>query len=113
MNYNRENGWYYNNGYDKSPSWSGVEFLKKFLISNKGIGPYGNEVQIENIGVGDIIQISFDGNVFAHTVIVVDRIGNELGNILISSHTEDSFARSILSYDFGKLRGIRIEGCRF
>ena len=31
MNFNFENGWYYNNGYDKSPSWSGVEFLYKFF----------------------------------------------------------------------------------
>ena len=34
MNYNLENGWFYNNGYDKSPSWSGVEFLYKFLTKN-------------------------------------------------------------------------------
>ena len=33
MNYNE---WYYNNGYDKSPSWSGVEFLYNFLIKNNG-----------------------------------------------------------------------------
>lgn len=31
MNYSRKNGWYYNSGYDKSPSWSGVEFLHRFL----------------------------------------------------------------------------------
>ena len=38
MNYNHENGWYYNNGYDKSPSWSSVEFLYQFLIKNKSYG---------------------------------------------------------------------------
>ncbi len=31
MNYSRKNGWYYNSGYDKSPSWSSVEFLHRFL----------------------------------------------------------------------------------
>ena len=39
MNYNKHNGWYYINGNNKSPSWSGVEFLYKFLIENNGPGP--------------------------------------------------------------------------
>ena len=39
MNYNKTNGWYYNNANDKSPSWTGVEFLYDFLVKNKGKGP--------------------------------------------------------------------------
>lgn len=62
MNYTRENGWYYNNGYDKSPSWSGVEYLYKFLINNKGYGPRGREVSQNEIQSGDIAQLSFSGN---------------------------------------------------
>ena len=62
MNYNHENGWYYNNGYDKSPSWSGVEFLYKFLTKNKGYGPRGKEVSQNEIEAGDIAQLSFSGN---------------------------------------------------
>lgn len=62
MNYNHENGWYYNNGYDKSPSWSGVEYLYKFLISNKSYGPRGKEVSQNEIEAGDIAQISFSGS---------------------------------------------------
>ena len=42
MNY-KSNGWYYKNGNDKSPSWTGVEFLYNFLTQNKGVGPYGEE----------------------------------------------------------------------
>lgn len=37
MNYNKNNGWYYNSGNDKSSSWSGVEFLYNFLTTNKGV----------------------------------------------------------------------------
>lgn len=44
MNYSRKNGWYYNSGYDKSPSWSGVEFLYNFLTTNTGVGPHAKEV---------------------------------------------------------------------
>ena len=38
MNYNKNNGWYYINGNKKSPSWTGVEFLFRFLTSNKKEG---------------------------------------------------------------------------
>lgn len=62
MNYNHENGWYYNNGYDKSPSWSGVEFLYDFLTKNKGYGPRGKEVSQNKIEAGDIAQLSFSGS---------------------------------------------------
>ena len=44
MNYTPTKGWYYRSGYDKSPSWSGVEFLHNFLVYNKGVGPHGKEV---------------------------------------------------------------------
>lgn len=37
MNYIKDVGWYYRNGNDKSPSWSGVEFLYNFLINNKSV----------------------------------------------------------------------------
>ena len=49
MNYNKTNGWYYINGNNKSPSWTGVEFFYQFLTTNKTIGPYGKEVNKENI----------------------------------------------------------------
>lgn len=47
MNYTKEKGWYYINGNNKSASWSGVEFLHKFLTQNKFVGSYGKEVEIE------------------------------------------------------------------
>jgi len=43
MNYNRENGWYYINANDKSPSWTGVNFFYDFIVNNDGLGPYGEE----------------------------------------------------------------------
>ena len=62
MNYSKQNGWYYINGNNKSPTWSGVEFLHDFLIQNKSVGPYGNEVGQDKIELGDIAQLSFDGD---------------------------------------------------
>ena len=109
MNYNKNNGWYYINGNNKSPSWTGVEFLNKFLISNNYIGPYGVKSDVNNLELGDIVQLSFDGKSFTHSLIIVkiDR-----GELYISSHTFDSFNRKISSYDFKNIRFVHIEGVR-
>ena len=32
MNYTKTYGWYYNNANDKSPSWTGVDFLYNFFV---------------------------------------------------------------------------------
>lgn len=113
MNYSKSNGWYYINGNNKSPSWSGVEFLHKFLITNKLAGPYGREVSQNQIEIGDIAQLSFDGNTFGHTLVVV-KIENkfDLNQIFISSHTLDSFDKRISEYNFEKNRFVHIEKVR-
>ena len=114
MNYNL-NGWYYRNGNNKSPSWSGVEYLHRFLVNNKGVGPHGREVRIDEIEKGDIIQLSFDGKKFHHSLVIVDIVNNikSYSNILIASHTEDSLNRRISTYTFNKIRFIKIDGVRY
>lgn len=112
MNYNKY-GWYYNNGNDKSASWSGVEYLYNFLINNNGVGPYSKEVNLENIQIGDIAQLSFDGDKFSHTLIIVDKLSpTSLSNTFVSTHTFDSYGRSIASYNFKKIRYLQIKGAR-
>lgn len=113
MNYAKQNGWYYINGNNKSPSWSGVEFLYNFLTTNKLAGPYGKEVGQNKIEIGDIAQLSFDGNKFAHTLVIVkieDKV--DLNRIFISSHTFDSFNKRISEYNFEKIRFVHIEKVR-
>lgn len=113
MNYTKDTGWYYINGNNKSPSWSGVEFLHNFLVRNKGVGPYGKETNKEGVQIGDLVQISFDGQKFAHTLIIVN-LDNRFGlsGIKIASHTFDSFNKSVSEYHFQKIRFIHIEGAR-
>lgn len=113
MNYTKDTGWYYINGNQKSPSWTGVEFLYRFLMKNKGLGPYGEDVKKEKIELGDIVQISFDGNQFAHSLIVVE-LNSTLGleGIKIASHTFDSFNKRVTEYNFQKIRFIHIKGVR-
>ena len=114
MNYGL-NGWYYRNGNDKSPSWSGVEYLHKFLVNNHGVGPYAREVGINEIERGDIIQLSFDGVRFHHSLAVIDIVKKRksFNNILIATHTEDSLNRRVSTYTFNKIRFIKIDGTRY
>ena len=106
MNYSRQKGWYYQSANDKSPSWTGVEFLYEFLKNNSSVGPYAREVSKQEIQVGDIIQLSFDGVHFSHTVLVVGRTEE----IRIASHTYDSYDKNIEEYSYQKLRFLHIEG---
>ena len=111
MNYTKDTGWYYNSLSSRSPSWTGVEFLYRFLINNKSIGPRGREVAINDVEIGDIAQLSFNGLEFTHTVIIVNiGVFLELDNIFIACHTYDSYNIRISSYNFEKIRFIHIDG---
>lgn len=106
MNYN---DWYYNNGYDKSPSWSGVEFLYNFLIKNKSYGPRGIASNSDNVEIGDIAQLSFGGNHFSHSLFIVSVIGSSLNDISVATHTFDTFGKKISDYNFAKIRFVHIK----
>lgn len=103
--------WYYYSINDRSPSWTGVEFLFDFLVKNKGIGPRGEETEIGKIIRGDLVQLDFEGEGrFAHTLFVVKagRI-NDASDILIAAHTNDSYKRPLDTYGFKKVRFIHIK----
>lgn len=105
----QKNGWYYNNGYDKSPSWSGVEFLYKFLTTNNGFGPRGTEVLQDKIEVGDIVQLSFNGSTFEHSLFIINITGSSLNDIAVAAHTYDVLGKKVGEYNFSKYRFIHIE----
>lgn len=114
MNYNSRNGWYYNNANNKTPSWTGVEFLRNFLVrSTRGPGPFAQEVRIDKIMPGDIIQLSFDGYHFQHTPVVVEtgQVPRE-DNILIAAHTINSDNRTLNTYTYKKIRFLHIISVR-
>ena len=110
MNYTKDLGWYYINGNNKSPSWSGVEYLHKFLVNNKSIGPQAEEVSQNKIELGDIAQLSFDGIKFAHSLVIVN-IENKytFKGIKVATHTFDSFNKSISEYQFKKIRFMHVK----
>ncbi|MBQ8427027.1 MAG: amidase domain-containing protein [Clostridia bacterium] len=109
MNYSKRNGWYYSSLNERSPSWTGVEFLFNFLTSNNSIGPFGKVTDMNSLQLGDVIQLGKSNGTFYHAVIITDILN---GNIYTSSHTLDSINRPVSSYKFDRIRYIHIDGIR-
>mgnify|MGYP000229660104 FL=1 len=114
MNYTPVFGWYYRSSYDRTASWTGVNFLYKFLVNNKGQGPFAQEVDVSRIMPGDIVQLSFSGDgSFQHSPVVV-AVGNppHVSNILTASHTDDRDYYPLENYNWTDIRFLHIEGVR-
>ncbi|HOP09876.1 MAG TPA: amidase domain-containing protein [Oscillospiraceae bacterium] len=109
MNYKPVFGWYCNSLNDRTPSWSGVEFLYNFLVNNDSVGPYAQEVPTELLLPGDLIQLCDSSGHFYHTPVVVARDQNE---IYVAAHTFNAWHRPLSSYIYAGLRGLHIEGAR-
>ena len=109
MNY-ESGGWYYRDGNNKSPSWTGVNFLYEFLIRDKDFGPTALEVNVRDIKSGDIIQLSFEReNIFDHSLIVVNYgIPAAVSNIKVSTHTYDRYHYPLRNYEWTKIRFLHI-----
>lgn len=111
MNYTPIYGWYYESLKSRSASWSGVDYLYKFLTSNTGEGPFGKDEGIAYINKGDIIQLKFTDS-FKHTLVVVDVKSRTPNGILIASHSYDADYRKLSSYSYADLRTVCIKGFR-
>ncbi len=108
MNFTKDVGWYYVSSYDRTASWTGVQFLYKFLTTNKGVSLFAKEVEKSNIDIADVIQLG-SNDVFYHSLFVSDILG---GNIYVSTHTKDAFNRPLNSYFYNQIRFLHIEGVR-
>ena len=71
QNYSRD-GWYFNSLNDRSPSWSGVNELYNFLVSEHTTGPQAVEIDIGDAMIGDIIQLGADDIGYYHSLVIVD-----------------------------------------
>ncbi|MDR1693487.1 MAG: amidase domain-containing protein [Oscillospiraceae bacterium] len=108
MNYTPDVGWFYGSPDSRAAAWSGVEFLYKFLTTNRGDGPFASDLPLRRAQIGDIIQLSFDGAAFVHSLLVV----HTRPEILVSTHTMDSDNRALSSYTYEKSRLLHILGAR-
>ncbi len=109
MNKSKGEGWYYKNRNSKSKSWNVHSELFKFLINNKGAGPYGKEVPENEAEVGDVVAFADEnGNIFQSAVIT----NTESGQIFVCAHHFNSYMRPISTYKYSFARFLHIIGVR-
>ena len=108
MNYTRDTGWYYNSLNDRSAAWTSVEYFYKFIVNNKGVGPFGILVSLGQVRAGDVIQLGANGR-FHHSLIVINV---RSGVPYIAAHTFNAYDRPLNTYIYDDIRCIRIAGSR-
>ena len=109
MNFTPVYGWSYLSDRERTASWTGVEFLYNFLAGNKGTGPFGHEVGIEELLTGDVVQLGREKEGFYHTLLVV---GFSDGVPLLAAQSNDAFGRPLDSYTYDFARYIHVDGVR-
>ncbi|MCI8422286.1 MAG: amidase domain-containing protein [Lawsonibacter sp.] len=112
MNYTPTFGWYYINGNDKAPAWTGVPYFFNFMTREEASpGPVGLEANPEMLLPGDFVQLRFTNDRYGHTPIIVE-IGDPptLGNILVAAHSQDADYRPLDTYHYQEIRFIHILG---
>ena len=110
MNYTPVFGWYYITPNERTASWTGVDFLYRFLRGNRGLGPFGEETAEETAEAGDVVQIGRDGEGFFHSMLLVGRDGD--GTPLVAAQSLDVYGKRLDGYDYDFVRFIRILGVR-
>ena len=109
MNFTPVFGWYYLSANDRTASWTGVEYLYRFLTENESAGPYAKEVPLSELEIGDVVQLGRETGDFYHSPVVV---GFARGQILVAAHSYDAYNKPLSSYSYDRVRGLHILGVR-
>ena len=110
MNYTPTFGWYFISPNDRAPGWSGVEPFYQFMTTNEGEGPFARDVIIEQLELGDVIQLGDSTGRYYHSLLVP---GFTNGTPLVAAHTNDAFNRPLSSYSYYTARYLHILGVRY
>ena len=113
MNFTQTYGWYYRSANDRTPSWTGVQYLYDFLTQNLGPGPFATEVSLSGLEPGDVVQLAIDQDIrYQHTPVVIRVDSPTLTGILVAAHSNDVDFRPLSTYQIRKLRCLHIDGVR-
>lgn len=108
MNYTPVFGWFYRSLNDRTASWTGVEYLYNFLVSNTSVGPFAREVPETWAQPGDVVQLGRADGDFYHTPVITQ----VFPEILVCAHTYDALDRPLSTYDYYTARFLHIDGVR-
>ena len=113
MNFQPTFGWYYIDANHKSPAWTGVPFFYNFMTrKEETVGPVAVESGIGEILPGDVVQLSFDGENWNHTPVVVRVTSPEPDGIFVAAHSYDADNRPLSSYPYRSVRYLHFVGVR-
>ena len=114
MNFTPTFGWYYIDANRKAPAWTGVQYLYQFLTrKTPSVGPEAQETDLGMLLPGDIVQLSFSGEGFQHSPVVVS-VGSPATpeNLLLAAHSYDADNRPLSTYTYQNARYLHITGVR-
>lgn len=107
MNYDKYYGWYYISESNRSPSWSSVKYLERFLLKENTPGFIAKVVPISELEVGDVIQLRQNQTEFNHSLIVTKITQNE---IYVCAHSYDCLDKPLSEFFYLELKAIHIIG---
>ena len=97
---------------DEAAQIYGVPYLYNFLTRpERSTGPAGQPCELADLRPGDLIQLSFDGEAFRHSPVVVS-VGHPAApeNVLIAAHSYDADNRPLSTYSYQGIRFLAIFG---
>ncbi len=116
MNYTKDFGWYYIDANNKAPAWTGVDYFFQFMTrKEENAGPVALEASIGQLEPGDVVQLSFDGESWNHSPVVVRLLRTPAlrpADVLIAAHSYDSDNRPLSTYDYRGIRFLHFIGVR-
>lgn len=100
--------WYWYSEYSRTPTWTAAEPFYKYITGNNNsntqkIGIYARDASYNELEIGDIVQLTFEGNAY-HTMIITDVVLDEeyLVDYLEAQHTYD-----LLDYPLSLKEGVQ------
>ena len=87
-----------------------------FLLSREvflrgSVGPVAQPCALEDLQPGDLVQLSFNGQEFQHTPVVVRVTAPiTLETVLIAAHSYDADNRPLSTYTFQDIRFLHVLG---
>ncbi|MCI5797163.1 MAG: amidase domain-containing protein [Firmicutes bacterium] len=111
MNVNYPLGWYYYNSFNRSPSWTSVEYFYNFLFrKEKSIGPVGKLTNLNELELGDLVQVKING-IYTHTLVITKIESRKSAfDYFVCAHTYDALNRRLSTYNLKDARFIKILG---
>lgn len=109
MNYTPLYGWYYLSPAERTASWTGVRYFYDFITGNRGVGPFGREVEEAALLPGDIIQLGREEGGYYHSLLLVAR---QEGELLVAGQSDDALNRPLSTYAYDYARFLHIDGVR-